>query len=334
MSRARSRSCARSRSRDESHEQPCAAGAHSKGKGRGGCTPTSDARCFHFSPRLGHTLNTQQLHQAHHLREPAIFEERVVPGGSTTCAYDVHQEHPDRAIGIVIAGNSGRPGGACGLRGGIHNVHVHHRTQEEDIVSSWMRAEAGEDPEDQDALFNSTINKMWGLVDIDSSDTSTYQGVDYVSTIDPRDYADAWVVRNAMVCVKSTIPKLKFVVSQRTPCSLIFVAGPNARRPGNNPCGSMTRTSNRRACKSSEYTFFREAVKNAFRAALDSMIAEGIVVAILAQLSGGVYAGPHREKIQQDYASIVTELLSEPIAADMGVTRGHFFHSVILPRLQ
>ena len=95
----------------------------------------------------------------------------------------------------------------------------------------------------------------------------------------------------------------------------------------------MNRTSNRRACESSEYTFFREAVKHAFRAALDSMIAEGIVVALLAQLSGGVYAGPHRKKIQQDYASIVTELLSEPIAADMGVTRGHFFHSVLLPRL-
>ena len=335
MSRARSRSCARSRSRDESHEQPCAAGAHSKGKGRGGCTPTSDARCFHFSPRLGHTLNTQQLHQAHHLGEPAIFEERVVPGGSTTCAYHVHQEHPDRAIGIVIAGNSGRPGGACGLRGHIHKVHVHHRTQEEDIVSSWMLAEAGEDPMEQDALFNSTINEMWGLVDIDSSDTSTYQGVDYVSTNDPRAFADAWVVRNARVCVKSTTP-LEFVVSQRTPCSLIFVAGPNARRPGRNAHGSMTRTSNRRACKSSEYTFFREAVKNAFRAALDSMIAEGIVVAILAQLSGGVYAGPHREKIQQDYASIITELLSEPMDVDnpfvMGVTRGHYFRSVILPR--
>ena len=280
-------------------------------------------------------MNTQQLHQAHHLGEPAIFEERVVPGGSTTCAYDVHREHPDRAIGIVIAGNSGRPGGACGLRGSIHKVHVHHRTQEEDIVSSWMLAEAGENTKDQNALFNSPINEMWGLVDIDSSDTSTYQGVDYVSTIDPRAFADAWVVRNARVCVKSTSP-LEFVVSQRTPCSLIFVAGPNARRPrpGGNAHGSMTRTSNRRACKSSEYTFFREAVKNAFRAALDSMIAEGIVVAILAQLSGGVYAGPHREKIQQDYASIVTELLSEPIAADMGITRGHFFHSVLLPRLQ
>ena len=328
---------ARSRSRDESRETPCAAGARSKGKGksrvgRGGCTPTSDARCFHFSPRLGHTLNTQQLHQAHPLGEPAIFQERVVPGGSTTCAYHVHQEHPDRAIGIVIAGNSGRPGGACGLRGGIQKVHVRHQTQEEDIVSSWMLAEAGENSMDQDALFNSTINEMWGLVDIDSSDTSTYQGVDYVSTIDPRAFADAWVVRNAMVCAKSTIP-LEFVVSQRTPCSLIFVAGPNARAPGRNAHGSMNRTSNRRACKSSEYTFFREAVKNAFRAALDSMIAEGIVVAILAQLSGGVYAGPHREKIQQDYASIVTELLSEPIAADMGVTRGHFFHSVLLPRL-
>ena len=78
-------------------------------------------------------------------------------------------------------------------------------------------------------------------------------------------------------------------------------------------------------------------MKNAFRAALDSMIAEGIVVAILAQLSGGVYAGPHREKIQQDYASIVTELLSEPMDVDnpfvMGVTRGHYFRSVILPRL-
>ena len=70
---------------------------------------------------------------------------------------------------------------------------------------------------------------------------------------------------------------------------------------------------------------------------MSGMIAEGIVVAILAQLSGGVYAGPHREAIQQDYASIITELLSEPIAADnpfvMGVTRGHYFRSVILPRL-
>ena len=46
---------------------------------------------------------------------------------------------------------SGRPAGACGQRGQIvpGQIHPHHTTQEEDIVSCWLTAQGGRTRADQ-----------------------------------------------------------------------------------------------------------------------------------------------------------------------------------------
>ena len=178
-----------------------------------------------------------------------------------------------RRIGLQVAANSGRPGGACGhWDGNVRCIHGRHRTQEEDVVSNWLVSECGRgsQPKHWSALFRSTIYNRWGLVQnlpspiqmknatasphasslrrrhdqsdgldgrisptfslsgesspsssqgifssalspspsTDSSSRSpsrfaTIQGINYRYTSDPRDYADAWVVRRAWVSEKT-----------------------------------------------------------------------------------------------------------------------------------
>lgn len=300
---------------------------------------SSNPRFFHFSPRCGDVipahLTVHGLLHGRIQRAPARFEERMVPGGATTCACMMHECHPDLAIGLVVAANSGRPGGSCGLRGRVGDIHPYYRTQEEDVVSSWMVAEAGECEFARDLLFNETINQKWGMQDLNSRDHWTYQNVNYVATTNPHDYADAWVVRGASVCAKCVVPEMKFDVSRRAPCSLIFVSGPNARRRYGHCHGSMARTRNQLAMQPTQegYRFFRTAVKHALRSALDCMISEGITIALMAQVSGGCYAGPHQPRIQRDYAKLMGELLSEPVVEGCDATRAQYFKFVILPRL-
>jgi hypothetical protein len=59
-------------------------------------------------------------------------------GGIANVGVRLHAERPMR-IGTMIAGNSGRPGGACGqANGSVTNLHAGHGTQEEDVVSNWL----------------------------------------------------------------------------------------------------------------------------------------------------------------------------------------------------
>ena len=63
-----------------------------------------------------------------------------IDGGVHTLGYKIWQEHPDWKVGVMICGNSGRPGGGVGTaRGVAHDqVHAEHTTQEEDVVSAWL----------------------------------------------------------------------------------------------------------------------------------------------------------------------------------------------------
>ena len=83
------------------------------------------------------------------------------------------------------------------------------------------------------------------------------------------------------------------------------------------------------------YDFFRACVKSTMRAGLDAMVREGCDVAVLARLSCGIYAGPHRRRIDEDFLSVVNELLREPVASGVGVVvvRGQYFRKVVVPLL-
>ena len=77
----------------------------------------------------------------------AQVEVRVDAGGLTNVGRELHLQLGQSArIGTMVAGNSGRPGGACGAVahvggkqiGVARKLHARHRTQEEDVVSNWL----------------------------------------------------------------------------------------------------------------------------------------------------------------------------------------------------
>ena len=114
------------------------------------------------------------------------------PNGLTNVGARLHAEMlkagQPRRIATMVAGNSGRPAGACGFKDGtIGKLHADHTTQEEDVVSNWMvtachnvgrplmpgMANGGH----ANAVYKATIFKKWGMLDTEGSDKKTVQHV-------------------------------------------------------------------------------------------------------------------------------------------------------------
>ena len=258
----------------------------------------------------------------------ARLMERV--GGAVTCAYELQREFPDKKIGIMVAGNSGRPGGSCGNDMTVRSIHEGHRTQEEDLVSSWMLEEAGIDESAQNQLFAETIARLYGMCELESRSTKTLQGVDYVNTKDPEDFADVWVVKNAKLRGRNN--EGRFDPHMPIIGTLVFSAGPNVgcRR---SVYGSTTRT----FCREALYNwgFFLQSVRACLRASIDAMIADGVDIALIARVSCGVYAGKHRQRINNDFLTILDSILDEQIDCrdPRSPTRGNHFREVVVPML-
>ena len=252
----------------------------------------------------------------------------VMDGGATSVGFALHEQSGgDARLGIMVAANSGRAAGACGLDGAVQKIHPHHSTQEEDIVSCWMTASAGPRKEDRNALFRSTIDRAWGMEEIDSRSLRTLQGVDYVHARGAEAFADAWIVHGATLCAKSQKPP-SFNLECKFPATLVFSSGPNAGCR-QSPHGSTARTLNERAAK--DYAFFRECVKETVRTGLDAMVSAGCNVALVAKVSCGIYAGRHRDHIMREFQVIVDELLAEQVTASQ--IRAAFFLRVVIPEL-
>jgi hypothetical protein len=223
-------------------------------------------------------------------------------------------------IGIMVAGNSGRPGGGVGR--GLENVPtIDHKiafkgydgqltTQEESIVGEWLYGEFPEhsDNASRESLFRSTICGMWGQTQ--KQKTTTIQGVDY-TIAKASGYADAWVVRDAKLRSRAA--------ADPSPISatLVFVAGPNAtsRKPksktrnskNHDDYGSMPATVNKRA--TTEYAFFKECVEASVRAGLMAMVEENVTHALVARVSCAVYAGVHKSNINKEFKKLVQRIV-------------------------
>lgn len=223
--------------------------------------------------------------------------------------------------------------------GRVDKIHCFHSTVEEDVVSNWISSEAGAEQEAQDRLFVQTIDRCWGFLDLSSESCETIQGVNYMDAKDPEAFADTWVVRGAIVSAKTSESHFgqssrasktqAFDVRRRAPCTLFFCAGPNAGAKGQ-PRGSMARTLNLRASRPEEYAFFRSCVQASIRAGLDAMISERIDVVLVARVSCGIYAGPHRRRINAEFLQLVDDLLQEQVG---NRKRGRYFNRVIVPML-
>ena len=68
------------------------------------------------------------------------------------------------------------------------------------------------------------------------------------------------------------------------------------------------------------------------RTSLDAMILAGDDIALVARVSCGTYAGPHRTVIDAEFCAMVDEILMEPLQDGLP-QRGQYFDSVVIPML-
>lgn len=243
-------------------------------------------------------------------------------GGSTNIAIRLKEKFPDSSIGIVVAGNSGRPGGACGHMNSKGYGYVdslrHHETQEEDVVSNWLLTHKHIEGTSPTTLFKNTIGgeKRWGMVHPDwrSNKKEVFYTIQkkHYKNAQPEDYTDAWYVDNCLVSFKT---KNSYSFEKNIRCSLVFVSGPQAKdghkltAPNNIGDYSSTQYRTFNSSAASNYSIFKKSVESTFYAALLSMAMKGDNIAVLCHVSGGIYAGKWRTKYG-DQAPNLDELVS------------------------
>jgi hypothetical protein len=238
---------------------------------------------------------------------------------------------------VLIAGNAGRPAGAFGMTRGIDHSQLdkHFNTQEESVVKDWLMPLA-----DPDTMFNNTIGNEWGLLhpNIDPSYPCldhhlpcreeecrahiTKQHYNYKMSLDNEQiYSWGWCVHQQQLH------------NVRTPVDLVFVFGPNVGA-SIAPTGSTARTLIYGYKHSKHYIKFKRMVENALWAGLLIMAKNEVKIAILALVSGGIYAGESKHQILADYNEMVWKVLNYKFTFN-GVTKeiGMFFDMVVLPRM-
>jgi len=312
--------CSRTRRSFVGHSQIAYGGIH---RSEASSHAVTAVIASHRSPRLSDPLGGLQY------GPPAQRASRIYAvGGAPTIGWMFRR----RPSGMMIAGNSGRPGGNVGDVSGIGpdmtKVRADHTTQEEDLVSNWLLSTAVVNGVDPHRTFHA-IEKRWGLNDFTKSaredDYKTIQRVDYVHTKKSSDYAlPAFVLKNAVMSRKDAggFAKHAFFRSH-----LVFVAGPNVADIGT-PRGTMRRTRNAKAGK--DYTFFKECVGVALRTGIDALAAAGAKVILIARLSTGIYAGPYKKVFNQEFTTLLDRVLEEKVN---GVPRFQLFDRVIEPML-
>lgn len=135
-----------------------------------------------------------------------------VPEGCINAAYQITHKKgvPFRGrVGIMVAANSGLPGGKLGNQfvSNKFKIHANYRPQEEDVVSAWLNSI---NKSTRDAVFKSNLFKRWGLIkpikEGNDAEYDTLQGINYnaINTIqDMEKYGDAWVVKDVSLSCKT-----------------------------------------------------------------------------------------------------------------------------------
>jgi hypothetical protein len=264
--------------------------------------------------------------------------------GMTHIGASLYKESNPPKIGTIIAGNSGRPGGGCGnFDGTLVNIKPTHRTQEEDIISNWIMTYMYNNssiPEEKkkdcvDNLFKNTIYKKWGLEFPyeKSTDNKNYyktiQGINYRKA-EAHDYATAWTIDDVYLSDKfyNKSGSSRYIHENQYKTTLVFVAGPNNNNPGTNgEINSVFRTYNKETDK--HFHLFMNGVEAALFAGLIAMVCSKCNVALLVNVSGGLYRGEHdKEDYKHAYLNSLDNLLMN--VQINGVELGRYFDAVYL----
>lgn len=220
---------------------------------------------------------------------------------------------------VVLAGNSGLPGGAVGLHTHIlRDMQSPHQllnapfagrgtygTQEEDVVKNWLLSEHDWRGTSIVATL-SLIFDEYGMKTYESHGPETKQGVNFndltksaPSTLahlelkgfpHERLYAEAVIVRSALLRPKIQRKPDVFQTGECVETLLVFVAGPNVGSKGSGDARSTTRRTFNTFLSRNESKFL-DAVGWSYYAALHAIAMEGKRIALLPWISGDLYAG-------------------------------------------
>lgn len=264
-----------------------------------------------------------------------MTSDRIAQGGAVNVGREIVERNPHAKVGVMIAANSGLPGGALGKRpGAVTPADLTISTQEENIWANAVLTACGTNSARQLQFNRETIGGKWGMVDGPVGNSRmTKQGIDFTQTVDPEDYNGVFVVKDAalsQITARDAQGFKRLVPNTAYPVVFAFADSINANESSGTPTGTMMRTLNYRAVN--DYEFFRECVKTKLRSALDAMASEGVTDVLVAQLSCGIYAGNHKARINSEFYPILQEVLEEEVGPD-GEERGRFFSDVVVPTI-
>ena len=295
-------------------------------------TDTVVSKHYNGNNFMGEQVLAEAAQQAQGGAGPAAAAEKKVgydeePGTSQDLAQKYNKE--GKKVGIMIAGNAGRPGGALGkldasgLEGHWSKIKTkHYSTQEESVLVDWIKASEKNWTRRRDfnahIFFKSKLGnpQTWGMQDTSEGSLSvkTIQGWDYTLPL----YNDTKknFRHHYYRFVKVLDNELMMGSDEEVfPASLFFVFGPNVAAGHKSKYSTMLRTKVEGYDETNEkhYMGFRLAVKTALAEGMEAMFNAGCQVGILARVSGGIYSGKGRtnRRINAEYQSIVEEIIGE-----------------------
>ena len=208
-------------------------------------------------------------------------------------------------VGVMIAGNFGRPGGACMDSNNQFEFHSHARTQEESALSFIATL----DPSNLHTIAR----------ELSAGVGSRYRMQPPEGTSDDFAVLDA---NDELVDIQTAGPDMyrkQYGFWVEPDVYLSFVAGPNAKHPGGawpsprpayqGKLDTVYRTASRPAMES--YDAFKQMVRNAIWSSLVAMREQGLERAIIAPLSCGIYGGEHKDRLRSEYYQLSIDVLGE-----------------------
>lgn len=281
----------------------------------------SDCKSF----KLDGDVAARELYKSLPVRNPAGSQVTQLSGDAATVGHQIHTTNPNNRVGVMIAANSGMPGGGLGYRpADIKTSDLSVPTQEESVWANAVLTECGEDRAKQSAFHGSTIKGKWGLI----GNVRTVQGIDFTAAQTPSAYNGAYVVKGHSL---SAMENGALKKDTQYPATFVFADSVNANPSIGTKDGTMQRTLNQRAI--GDQQFFRECVKTKLRSALDAMAANGVTHPVIAQLSCGIYAGNHQMYMKTEFGNILNEVLNEKVGPNQE-KRSQYFDQVIIPILE
>lgn len=301
---------------------------------------TLSRKYFEKYRKISFSLNPEGIQQLYKQKlvvrtesEAALFEEIKDRGGVANVGYQIKQKDAEARVGIMIAANSGLPGGALAYRpNAIIEDDLNLITQEESTWANVVLTNCKNNPRAQQAFHENTIGNQWGMVN--KSDTMTKQGIDFTTATDASSYNRSYIISDQLISAVSINPatqKKHLNRGEAYYATFVFADSVNANLEIGSKTGTMKRTLNQKAAN--DYDFFCKCIKAKLRSALDAMASDNITHPLIARLSCGIYAHPSRKsEIRHDFSRLLIEVLSESVG-QMGEKRGQYFTQVIMPKI-